>query len=209
MPSLVIKHIEALSPASWSGPGSNTDPVCAALARAIQECDDNLRDDFLAVLPPAEQLEQMSDGNIASLVKDEAVVKMMARFQKGSTALAVLQVGRDVWTAGVGDCEAVVGTKQGDQWTSQVISGPPHNLRTNPHEKQKLQRDHPGEEDIVVAKDRVLGLIAVSRGERILACFSKAKPTIQRSGMASLNYRDPIYVSSWRCRLEYRASCSS
>jgi pyruvate dehydrogenase phosphatase len=88
------------------------------------------------------------------------------RYGSGSTALVVLQVGQDVWTANVGDCKATIGYKApgDDQWSMKIVSGGPHNGRTNPTEKTKVENEHPEEKE-VMAKDRVLGLIAVTRGE--------------------------------------------
>lgn len=108
----------------------------------------------------------MSGEEIRTLINDDPENNAkVRRYGAGSTALVVLQVGRDIWTANVGDCKATIGYKIDDeQWKTEIISGGPHNGGMNAEEKEKVIRDHAGE-DNVMEKDRVLGLIAVTRGE--------------------------------------------
>ncbi len=98
------------------------------------------------------------------------MAQTMLRYHQGSTALVVLHVGRDIWTAGIGDCVAAVGTKMNGSWVTQVVSGPAHNIRTNPQEREKVLSEHPGEEEHVGCEEPRLGIIAVSRGRSLLAC---------------------------------------
>ena len=109
----------------------------------------------------------MDELEIKKRINDDPVnyAKMM-RYGRGSTALVVLQVGRDVWTANLGDSEAVIGFRPegSSRWETEIISGGPHNGRTNPAEKAKVMADHPLELDVMKG-DRVLGLIAVTRGD--------------------------------------------
>lgn len=129
----------------------------------------------MSVLPPVEQLEKLSDEEVEKLVNEDKVLQTILRYHQGSTALVVLHVGRDIWTAGIGDCVAAVGTKKDGSWVTRVVSGPAHNIRTNPQEREKVLSEHPGEEEHVVAKDRVLGIIAVSRGRSYRDAASREK----------------------------------
>lgn len=176
LPAQLEQAIRNLPASAWTGPHSSSDPIACALADGIQAYDTALLASFTAAVPAPEQLAGLSDEEIRALVERPEVREVALRAASGSTALVVLQVGREVWTATIGDCEAVVGTKApgAGEWETAVIHGGPHNPRTNPKEKAKLVADHPGE-DIVVAKNRVLGLIAVSRGPSMSS-------TLQRSG---------------------------
>lgn len=165
LPGIANKAIQSVSAEDWSAPQGSSGIVCKTLARVIQDFDDSLQDGVMGVLPPVDQLEKLSNEEIDELVKDEKVLETILRCHTGSTALIVLHVGRDIWTAGIGDCAAAVGTKTNGSWVTKMVSCPAHNIRMNPKEKEKVLREHPGEEEHVVAKDRILGIIAVSRGK--------------------------------------------
>ena len=167
---MVQSAIETLPSEAWNDPYSSNDAISRCLARAIQSLDDSLRAEFLGLFPGGvEEISAMDEVDIKRRINDAPMnyAKMM-RYGRGSTALVVLQVGRDVWTANLGDCEAVIGFKPegGSRWETEIISGGPHNGRTNPEEKAKVMADHPLELDVMKG-DRVLGLIAVTRGELI------------------------------------------
>ncbi|KAF9071699.1 phosphatase 2C-like domain-containing protein [Rhodocollybia butyracea] len=97
----------------------------------------------------------------------------VTRGMRGTTVLAVLiSPNRGIWTASLGDCQAILGQQtlsplhkepemKNPSWTKTQL-GKNHNA-SEPSELARLKLEHPGEEEFVVEKNRVLGLIAVTR----------------------------------------------
>jgi pyruvate dehydrogenase phosphatase len=113
----------------------------------------------------------MDQGEINKIINEdpEAHAKVL-RYGQGSTALVVLRIGADVWTANIGDCEAVLGVRdsEGKSWALKMLVDGLHNARSNEDEKRRVEEAHPGESDAISGEDnRLLGMIAVTRGEYI------------------------------------------
>jgi pyruvate dehydrogenase phosphatase len=167
LPSRLVNAITSLPIEAWTSPFSHKDAVADCLANQLKAFDDHLCDEFLSIFPGGlDGLAALSDGAIHQLVNEDVENNnKVRRFGAGSTALVTLQVGRDFWTANVGDCKATLGFKEmgATGWNTRIISDRPHNARSNPEEKYKVERDHSAEPDVMKG-DRVLGLIAVTRG---------------------------------------------
>ncbi|KAJ3982830.1 protein serine threonine phosphatase 2C [Lentinula detonsa] len=116
-------------------------------------------------------LGDKADATVPSLTGPTTLTKKYAgrgtnnmkitRAMRGTTVLIVL-ISPDggMWTASLGDCQAVLGQKQTLTWTTTILSTN-HNA-AEPSEVARLKLEHPGEES-VVENNRVLGLIAVTR----------------------------------------------
>ncbi|KIK65936.1 hypothetical protein GYMLUDRAFT_38408 [Collybiopsis luxurians FD-317 M1] len=109
----------------------------------------------------------------------------ITRAMRGTTVLIVL-ISPDggIWTASLGDCQAVLGQKsqaQETRWTTTLLSVN-HNA-SEPSEIMRLKLDHPGEEEDVIVKNRVLGIIAVTRA---IGDFQFKLPSIYTKRIFSL-----------------------
>ncbi|KAJ3928323.1 MAG: protein serine threonine phosphatase 2C [Lentinula lateritia] len=162
---------------------TNVEAVSSLLQETISAIDDSIKQAVLDLLPSSDYIDQLSDDEIRAIVNDQATVVpsniglptladkyagrgpnniKVTRAMRGTTVLVVL-INSDggLWTAGLGDCQAVLGQKEASFWTTTLLSTN-HNA-SEPSEVARLKLDHPGEEESVVAKNRVLGLIAVTR----------------------------------------------
>lgn len=163
LPPIITSKLQELPATAWTERSSD-DAVAQCLTRSILEYDKSLEQAFIAALPSTDQLAGMSQTAVEAIFDDPERLIALQRYVCGSTALVVLQVGKDIWTATVGDCEAILGHKEDDgSWGMIPLHGGPHNTRVNPKEKDIVSEGHPGEE--VIVKNRVLDSIAVTRGE--------------------------------------------
>ncbi|KAF8161005.1 phosphatase 2C-like domain-containing protein [Crassisporium funariophilum] len=134
------------------------------LTKTISSFDHNIGQGLLSLFPDPEALAKLSNEEIQAVVNDggpnsAAVLRCM----RGSTVLVSLTdpSRTNIWVASLGDCAAVLGTKDASgQWSAQVLSSS-HNGE-NEVEANKVRREHPGEPECML-DDRVLGAIAVTR----------------------------------------------
>ncbi|KAJ3829322.1 protein serine threonine phosphatase 2C [Lentinula raphanica] len=151
----------------------NTEEVSSLLRENISATDDSIKQGVLELFPSSTYLEQLSDEEIRAIVNDRPTSDSQAyagrgphnmkvtRAMRGTTVLIVLiSPEGGIWTASLGDCQAVLGQKQSSTWTTTILSAN-HNA-AEPSEVARVRSEHPGEEN-VVDKNRVLGLIAVTR----------------------------------------------
>ncbi|KAJ3806042.1 protein serine threonine phosphatase 2C [Lentinula aff. lateritia] len=159
---------------------TNVEVVSSLLQETISAIDDSIKQGVLDILPSSDYIDQLSDDEIRAIVNDQATVVpseiglptlankyagrgpnniKVTRAMRGTTVLVVL-INSDggLWTASLGD---FLGQKQSSFWTTTLLSTN-HNA-FEPSEVARLKLDHPGEEETVVPKNRVLGLIAVTR----------------------------------------------
>ncbi|KAJ3971079.1 protein serine threonine phosphatase 2C [Lentinula raphanica] len=119
----------------------------------------------------SQAVDDMPDVTVPSLTGPTTLTRKYAgrgphnmkvtRAMRGTTVLIVLiSPEGGTWTASLGDCQAVLGQKQSSTWTTTILSAN-HNA-AEPSEVARVRSEHPGEEN-VVDKNRVLGLIAVTR----------------------------------------------
>ncbi|KAH7881550.1 protein serine threonine phosphatase 2C [Lentinula edodes] len=162
---------------------TNVEAVSSLLQETISAIDNSIKQGVLDLFPSSDYIDQLSDDEIRAIVNDQSTVLpskiglptlankyagrgpnniKVTRAMRGTTVLVVL-INSDggLWTASLGDCQAVLGQKESSFWTTTILSTN-HNA-SEPSEVARLKLDHPGEEESAVAKNRVLGLIAVTR----------------------------------------------
>jgi pyruvate dehydrogenase phosphatase len=173
------KHLEqALSS------GSSTE-IVSTISGAFVSFDNAITNQVRSIFPdpealasiPAEELSQKINDHESGGANYEKIILSM----RGTTALVALvdDERKNMWVAGLGDCRAstssssellsssdtalVLGVKlPDDRWEARDLIAP-HN-GTNKKEMQKVRDAHPGE-PAVTRDDRLLGAIAVTRGE--------------------------------------------
>ncbi|KAJ4485296.1 protein serine threonine phosphatase 2C [Lentinula aciculospora] len=189
LPSKVKSSLSAL-PVSHC---TDVETVSSLLQETISAIDDSIKQGVLELFPSSDYIERLSDDEIRTIVNDHSISNdtghmaevtvpsptgptalankyvgrgwnniKVTRAMRGTTVLIVL-IGPDggMWTASLGDCQAVLGQKKNLNWTTTILSAN-HNA-SEPSEVARLKTEHPGEEEDVVVKNRVLSLIAVTR----------------------------------------------
>ncbi|KAJ3504247.1 hypothetical protein NLJ89_g8036 [Agrocybe chaxingu] len=160
----------------------NTQPepsvISDALTRAISSFDESIGKAVLDLFPDQAALSHMSDAEIRQIVNDKGPNSAtVLRCVRGSTVLISLTdpSKSNVWVASLGDCAAVLGTREGGEWKTRVLSTA-HNGE-NAVEVERIRSEHPGEAECIL-DDRVLGAIAVTRA---VGDFSFKLPAIYTS----------------------------
>ncbi|KAE9406345.1 protein serine/threonine phosphatase 2C [Gymnopus androsaceus JB14] len=161
---------------------SDVDVISSMLRDNISALDESITQGILELFPSPEFLEKLSDDDIRAIVNDQSTSvaenadvvgpnnMKVTRGMRGTTVLVVL-ISPDggIWTASLGDSQAVLAQKQDKMsWSTTVLSAN-HNA-SDPSEIARLKNEHPGEEADVVAKDLLLGFMAVTRaiGDHVL-----------------------------------------
>ena len=156
------------------------------LVKCISDIDDRIKADLVNFFPGGlNQISELSDDEIKSIIKDpetEYSRVQILRARTGTTALiALINPSRSLHVASLGDCEArkhifrvrqvgltsqlVLGTRNLlGVWEVKTLSNQ-HNAQ-NEVEADRVQKEHPDEEECI-HESRTLGLITVTRGERL------------------------------------------
>ncbi|KAG1735080.1 protein serine threonine phosphatase 2C [Suillus paluster] len=139
--------------------------VSTLLQSSIQAVDDALTDAVKQLFPDEAALAALTDEQIKSIINGPTNPNNLAilRCMRGTTALVSLVDPRkeNLWVASLGDCQAVLGTKNSNgTWDATILSV--HHNGTNPAEVARIRKEHPGESECI-KYDRVLGAIAVTR----------------------------------------------
>ncbi|KAK1235803.1 hypothetical protein PQX77_000961 [Marasmius sp. AFHP31] len=170
LPSLVRERLTDLVAAkaerSAASSSLDSDAVKSLIASAITDLDDSITKDLQSLFPSERAIEDLSSDEIQRIVndKDKGGVNFtkIARSMRGTTVIvALISPHGDVWTATVGDSQAVIGIKtKSGEWVTKALSSN-HNANETT-EIERIRGEHPGE-DLVIADGRVLGVIAVTR----------------------------------------------
>ncbi|KAG0703222.1 protein serine threonine phosphatase 2C [Suillus ampliporus] len=140
--------------------------VSALLQSSIQAVDDAMTNAVKQLFPDEAALADLTDEQIKSIINGPTNPNNLAilRCMRGTTALVSLVDPKkeNLWVASLGDCQAVLGTKNSNgAWDAAILSVN-HNGK-NPAEVARIRNEHPGESECI-KYDRVLGAIAVTRG---------------------------------------------
>ncbi|KAF8813609.1 protein serine/threonine phosphatase 2C [Phlegmacium glaucopus] len=134
------------------------------LTTTIASFDEDIGRALLTLFPDPEALAKLSDEEIREIINDGGSNSTtILRCIRGTTVLiSLVNPSRtSLWIASLGDCAAVLGTKEpSGEWSSKVLSFS-HNGE-NPAEANKVREQHPGEPQCMY-DNRVLGAIAVTR----------------------------------------------
>ncbi|KAJ6488036.1 protein serine threonine phosphatase 2C [Mycena sanguinolenta] len=136
------------------------------LARCIRDVDMRIHDDFVALFPG--DVSDLSPEEICQAIRDpdskdgHSRVEVL-RARTGTTAIvALIDPKNSIHVASLGDCDAVLGTKNEEGWQSTILSAR-HNC-ANANEVARIKSEHPTEPECVNSEtSRTLGLIAVTR----------------------------------------------
>ncbi|KAL0578837.1 hypothetical protein V5O48_003161 [Marasmius crinis-equi] len=145
---------------------SDPDTVKSLLTSAMIDLDDSITKGLLSLFPTEKSIQDLSDDEIRRIVNDKdtggANFTKVARAMRGTTAIvALVGPNGDVWTATVGDSQAVIGIKNASgEWSTKSLSSN-HNAN-EATEIERVRKEHPGE-DLAITDGRVLGVIAVTR----------------------------------------------
>jgi len=138
--------------------------ISNVLTSTIASFDEDIGRALLALFPDPEALAKLSDKEIREIINDGGSNSTtVLRCMLGSTVLiSLVNPSRtSLWTASLGDCAAVLGTKEASGgWRTKVLSSS-HNGE-NPVEVNKVRSQHPGEPQSIY-NNRVLGSMAVTR----------------------------------------------
>ncbi|KAG2150804.1 protein serine threonine phosphatase 2C [Suillus clintonianus] len=139
--------------------------VSALLQSSIQAVDDTLTDGVKHLFPDEAALAALTDEQIKSTINGPTNPNNLAivRCMRGTTALVSLVDPKkeNLWVASLGDCQAVLGTKNSNGTWNATILSVNHSGR-NPAEVARIRKEHPSEPECIKF-DRVLGAIAVTR----------------------------------------------
>ncbi|KAL8276236.1 hypothetical protein RQP46_011353 [Phenoliferia psychrophenolica] len=111
----------------------------------------------------AKPIEEWTEEEVKQVLEEPEHNDVVRRAMAGTTALVafVSRDKKDVWVAGVGDCQGFLGREEVDEGVAKPLNVE-HNGKT-PSEVERIRKEHPGEEDTVVVGDRVLSSIAITR----------------------------------------------
>ncbi|OCH93119.1 protein serine/threonine phosphatase 2C [Obba rivulosa] len=147
----------------------NPESISEIIAQAIIQFDDLIISRFLNVLPESYRanLHNVNPSHIRQLINDKArggqCYMRTAQAMGGTTALITLTDPRreNLWVANLGDCQAVLGSRDSSgRWSASLINSL-HN-GSNPQEVRRIRSEHPGEPDCVRC-ERVAGFLAPTR----------------------------------------------
>ncbi|OZJ04499.1 hypothetical protein BZG36_02257 [Bifiguratus adelaidae] len=139
----------------------------------------------------------LDSSHSVSTVSTAALVTALA----GSCGLLAYIDNRDLYVACVGDSRAVLGSRDSvtGRWTANALTE--DQTGRNKTEVTRMQKEHPGEEDTVIQRGRVLGGLEPTRAfgdarykwsaaaqEAVFAKYFPGKPLIPK------NYQSPPYV---------------
>lgn len=164
LPSLIHAALtKALADACTTPLAPST--VSALLQSSIQAVDQALTDGVKHLFPDEATLNALTDEQIKSTINGPTNPNNLAilRCMRGTTALVSLvdPQKENLWVASLGDCQAVLGTKNSNGiWDATVLSV--NHSGMNPTEVARIRKEHPNEPECVKF-DRVLGAIAVTR----------------------------------------------
>ncbi|EMD37475.1 hypothetical protein CERSUDRAFT_94479 [Gelatoporia subvermispora B] len=145
------------------------DAISEVLAQTITQFDDLIISHFLNVLPESfrANLPNVNPNHIRQLINDKSrgghCYLRTAQAMGGTTALITLTDPRkeNLWVANLGDCQAVLGSRDSaGRWSASLINSL-HN-GSNPQEARRIRSEHPGEPDCVRC-ERVAGFLAPTR----------------------------------------------
>ncbi|KAF9051003.1 protein serine/threonine phosphatase 2C [Hymenopellis radicata] len=148
--------------------GSQAEPVAISqmLIDAVRSFDESIAQALYDLFPDVDTLLKLSDDDVQSIINDSDrggnVSAVVLRCMRGTTALISLfdAASNNLWVASLGDCQAVIGTKDANRWKTTLLSSN-HNGADHA-EAERVQQEHP-EETEAILNDRVLGAIAVTR----------------------------------------------
>ncbi|KZT52146.1 protein serine/threonine phosphatase 2C [Calocera cornea HHB12733] len=165
LPSLIKQSLYTLL---QEGTDDKPGDIRRMLSQQIQSYDAGLAAAVKAIFP-VEQLSSMSEEEIDRLVNDHLyggtgeIHDKVLRCMRGTTAVIVLVDTKngEMWTAGLGDSEAVLASITSGHPTAMSMNG--YHNGTDPREVDLIRTAHPGEDATSVFNSRVLGAIAVTR----------------------------------------------
>ncbi|TFK45621.1 protein serine/threonine phosphatase 2C [Heliocybe sulcata] len=144
--------------------------VSQILSRSIRSFDDAIASDVLKLFPGGlASLSDVPDEDIRRIINDHRGPPGSSNYDKarlcmyGTTALVALVDPRheNLWVANLGDCQAILVSKNmSGRWSAELLTDN-HN-GDNEKEVARVRREHPGESGCVV-DGRVLGAIAPFR----------------------------------------------
>ncbi|KAG1861589.1 protein serine threonine phosphatase 2C [Suillus subalutaceus] len=143
--------------------------VSTILQSSIQAVDDTLTNGVKHLFPDEATLAALTDEQIKSIINGPTNPNNLTilRCMRGTTALISLVDPKkeNLWVASLGDCQAVLGTKNSNgKWDATILSV--NHSGRNPAEVARIRKEHPNESECIKF-DRILGAIAVTRGDRI------------------------------------------
>ncbi|OBZ68173.1 Protein phosphatase 2C C10F6.17c [Grifola frondosa] len=138
--------------------------VSSVLSQAITQLDNLILSEFLELFPGG----HIDMAHVRQVINDQSGTgegyRKTASALGGTTALVALTdpAKANIWVANLGDCCAVLGTRdESGSWHGTLINSI-HN-GSNPTEVQRIRSEHPAETDCV-RNERVLGFLAPTRG---------------------------------------------
>ncbi|KAH8924872.1 hypothetical protein BT69DRAFT_1349175 [Atractiella rhizophila] len=141
--------------------------IGALLKKVIVDFDAKIEKDLRALFPLEELATLTKEQIVERITASETNKNIVDRAMSGSMlACGVLNVEkRQLWIATVGDCEALIGTKKETKWEAELVC--PLDDEWNEAEHDRVRKEHPGEEDVVIALDTrpwiLLSSLAVTR----------------------------------------------
>ncbi|KAJ3316801.1 hypothetical protein HDV06_002820 [Boothiomyces sp. JEL0866] len=139
----------------------------------------------------------------------QSIIKNLKAARSGCCAIVALVNKSDVYVASSGDCRAVLGRKRayhrnGESAGYQAIELSEDHTFSNTREYARMLNEHPGEDDTVVVRGRVLGglmptrAIGDARYKWSIDVMRVISPFISRKGRTIIppNYHSPPYVTA-------------
>ncbi|KAJ3258961.1 [Pyruvate dehydrogenase [acetyl-transferring]]-phosphatase 1, mitochondrial [Boothiomyces macroporosus] len=151
------------------------------------------------------------NGSLPYLTSNDhkSIIKNLQAVRSGCCAVVALINKSDVYVANSGDCRAVLGRKRayqrnGEPAGYQTIELSEDHTFSNTREYARMLKEHPGEDDTVVVRGRVLGglmptrAIGDARYKWPIDIMRVVSPFISRKGRTIIppNYHSPPYVTA-------------
>ncbi|KAG1840888.1 hypothetical protein C8R48DRAFT_620673 [Suillus tomentosus] len=174
---------------------TNLEGVSDVLTRAIFYVDEAIKRDFLEILPEqVDEIATISDITVKARVNDQSSgglsYQKALRCFRGSTILLTLvnPTKKHLWVLSAESRRRDASS----QWNASILSDN-HN-GNNPAEADRIKQQHPDEPECIV-DDRVLGNLAVTRGNPIKCIKSVDLTVMQRQPVGDHSFKLPrIYT---------------
>ncbi|KAI9092425.1 phosphatase 2C-like domain-containing protein [Phlyctochytrium arcticum] len=178
----VAQEISKLPPLSDQNSSTRKAQVSNALKQAFAKVDDDIINAGISV-------------NGKGTSSDELMARVRAA-AAGACAIVAYLEGSNIYVACTGDCRAVIGRSRGDGTFEAIPLSEDQTIR-NPAEYARILAEHPGEEETVFVRGRILGGLMPTRA------FGDARYKWKADDQEALqirrprnNYLTPPYVTA-------------
>jgi pyruvate dehydrogenase phosphatase len=183
---------------------TRSEHVTSALRQAFVQLDTDILNGVVVSTQQTTQWWHMFDGSLGY----NAVLENLKGAVAGSCAIVAYIEGPDVYVACTGDSRAIIGRDKGyikdGQKLYEAVELSVDQTPANPKEYARIIDEHPGEEQTVISRGRILGGLMPSRAfgdaryKWPASTIETVMPHLYPTGRRRLpsNYKTPPYVTA-------------